>query len=151
MTKGRNRDAATDLRVPLVGRALEITQRLGDGWLFPSVSRAGVVGPQTQAYMGSKVNYLQPYCKSKPDHVRDRLTVTHWSPHDLRRTGRTMLSQLGCPTDVAEAILGHAQPGIQGVYNLNKYDSERRKWLTLWSDKLTLLLQCNHCRLVTQQ
>jgi hypothetical protein len=141
LTKGANRDNATDLRVPLAGKALEIVQRLRvlDGWLFPSVSSLGVVGPQTQAYMQSKVHYMQPYSKARLDHVRERLAVTHWSPHDLRRTGRTGLSQLECPTDVAEAILGHVQPGVQGDYNLHRYDKERRRWLTLWSDKLSAL------------
>jgi len=28
-----------------------------------------------------------------------------WNPHDLRRTLRTNLSRLGCPTDIAEAVL----------------------------------------------
>lgn len=141
MTKGRNQAKAFDLRVPLAGRALEIVQRLrsGKGWLFPSVSRDGVIGPQKQTYMQSKVNYLQPYCKQKPEHVRDRLSVTHWSPHDLRRTGRTMLAQLGCPSEVAESILGHVRPGVEGIYNLHAYDSERRHWLTLWSDRLSLI------------
>jgi len=32
--------------------------------------------------------------------------VPKWAPHDLRRTGRTMLAALGCPTEVGEAILG---------------------------------------------
>jgi integrase len=139
MTKGKKREAATDLRVPLIGRALEVVQRIDTDIMFPSVSRAGAVGHQQQTYMQSKVHYLQPYSNSRPDHVCDRLTVTHWSPHDLRRTGRTMLAQLGCPTDVAESILGHVQPGVQGVYNLHKYDAERRHWLTLWSDKLCIL------------
>lgn len=141
-TKGKHRAGATDLRVPLLGRALEVVQRLsaaGDGWLFPSVSRAGVVGHQVQTYMQSKVNYLQPYCKSRPDHVRNRLTVTHWSPHDLRRTGRTQLAQLGCPNDVAESILGHVQPGVQGIYNIYKYDPERRHWLGVWANRLAAL------------
>jgi integrase len=133
-TKNAKRDIATDLRVPLVGRALEIVQRLGDGWLFPSTSRSGVIGPQKQTYMQSKVNYLQPYCKSRPDHVRGRLIVTHWSPHDLRCTGRTMLAQLGCPAEVAESILGHVQPGIRGVYDLHKYDSERRLSMNNYRD-----------------
>lgn len=139
MTKGKNRANATDLRVPLAGCALAVVQRLmagGGGWLMPSVSRAGTVGPQQQTYMQTKVNYFQPYCKTRPDHVRDRLTVTHWSPHDLRRTGRTLLAQLGCPTDVAESILGHIQPGIQGTYNLHKYDAERRVWLTKLAEHL---------------
>jgi integrase len=140
-TKGRNRAGAADLRVPLVGRALAVVQRLGGDWLFQSVSRAGVVGPQKQTYMQVKVNYLQPYCKSRADHVRERLSVTHWSPHDLRRTGRTALAKLGCPTDVGESILGHIRPGVQGIYNLHEYDAERRHWLGLWADRLELLTQ----------
>lgn len=144
MTKGAHREAATDLRVPLIGRAMEIVQRLrvNEGWLFPSVSRDGVTGHQVQAYMGSKVNYLQPYCKSRPDHVRERLTITHWSPHDLRRTGRTMLAALGCPNEIGESILGHVQPGVIGVYNLFRYDKERRHWLTAldahWASVMSL-------------
>jgi integrase len=142
MTKGRNQDAATDLRVPLAGRALEIVQRLRavqDGWLFPSVSRLGVVGHQQQTYMQVKVNYLQPYCNSRPDHVRKRLTVTHWSPHDLRRTGRTLLAAMGCPKVVGESILGHVQPGVAGIYDLHAYDGERRHWLTLLAERLEAL------------
>lgn len=142
MTKGKNHAAAYDLRVPLLGRALEVVQRLrsNDGvWLFPSVSRVGVVGPQKQTYMQSKVNYLQPYCQSRPDHVRARLAVTCWSPHDLRRTGRTMLAQLKCPDEIGEAILGHVKPGVKGIYNLYEYDSERRHWLGLWSNRLSSL------------
>ena len=142
LTKGANRVKAFDLRVPLVGAALRVVQRLRlqDGWMFRSISHDGVVGHQKQTYMQSKVHYMQPYSKARPDHIRERMTVTHWSPHDLRRTGRTILSQLGCPTDVAESILGHVQPGVQGVYNLNKYDPERRHWLALWSGKLESLI-----------
>lgn len=138
-TKGKNRDSATDLRVPLQGRALAVVQRLlavNGEWFFPSRSRAGVVGHQQQTYMQSKVNYRQPYCKSRPDHVRKRLSVTHWSPHDLRRTGRTMLAAMGCPNEIGEAILGHVQPGVVGIYNLHTYDAERRHWLRLLSDRL---------------
>jgi integrase len=132
LTKNRHIGAAVDLRVPLFGRAEAVVRRLlagGGEWLFPSTSRAGVVGPQSQTYMQSKVNYRQPYCKSRPDHLRERLTVTHWSPHDLRRTGRTMLAALGCPHEVGEAILGHVVPGVAGDYNLYRYDKERAHWL----------------------
>ena len=143
LTKSAHHARATDLRVPLAGRALAVVMRLCDahktGWLFPSVSRAGVAGHQMQAYMQSKVHYLQPYSNSRPDHVRSRLTVTHWSPHDLRRTGRTLLAAMGCPNEVGESILGHVQPGVVGVYNLHAYDAERRHWLTLLSERLEIL------------
>lgn len=142
-TKGRNNENATDLRVPLIGRALQVAQRLvaehGRGWLYPSVSRAGVLGHQQQAYMQSKVHYLQPYSKARKDHVRERLSVTHWSPHDLRRTGRTMLASMGCPNEVGEAILGHVQPGVVGVYNLHAYNAERRLWLGKLAERLESL------------
>lgn len=136
MNKSRHHEAADDQRVPLVGRALEVVERLvrergtEGGWLFPSRRKDGSAWHVEQAYMQSKVHYRQPYSKSRPDHVRERLRVTHWSPHDLRRTGRTLLAAMGCPNEVGEAILGHVQPGVVGVYNLHRYDAERQLWLT---------------------
>lgn len=56
------------------------------------------------------------------------------APHDLRRTVRTQFAAMGCPSDVAEAVLGHMQPGIEGVYNVHRYDAERRLWLGRLSD-----------------
>ena len=138
LTKNAGRDNAGDLRVPLVGRALEVVQRrAGDGYLFAAKTKTGYT---SQPGIQSQVNFRQPYCVQRPDVTRTRLAVTHWSPHDLRRTVRTGLAAMGCPSDVAESILGHVQPGIQGVYNAHKYDSERRHWLQLWSDRLELLI-----------
>lgn len=65
--------------------------------------------------------------------------MTHWAPHDLRRTSRTLLAALGCPDSVAEALLGHVQPGIQGTYNRHGYDKERREWLLALDMKLEQL------------
>ena len=62
-----------------------------------------------------------------------------WAPHDLRRTGRTVLAALGCPAEVAEAILGRLQPGIQATYNVHTYDAERRVWLTRLAERLEAL------------
>lgn len=45
---------------------------------------------------------------------RDERTIEidHWVPHDLRRTVRTVLSRLGCPSEVAETALGYTHSGI---------------------------------------
>ena len=67
------------------------------------------------------------------------LPVTKWTPHDLRRTARTLLASIGCPNEVAEAIMGHMPADIVGTYNLHSYDSERRHWLTLLSQRLESL------------
>lgn len=130
-TKNANVPDACDLRVPLIGRAADVVQRLlsvnPKGYLFKSRSAVGHI---EQKALGVAVWYHMPYSTTRPEVERPRLPVTHWAPHDLRRTTRTKLSALGCPDDVAEAVIGHVQPGIKGVYNLHAYDSERHEWLT---------------------
>jgi len=138
-TKNARHESATDFRVPLVGRALEVVQRrmaLHEGYLFPTVGASGHV---EQKAVQTAVHYHQPYSKTRPEQDRPRLTVTHWAPHDLRRTGRTLLAALECPDDVAEAMLGHVQEGVKGVYNRHSYDKQRRVWLMRLSDQLELL------------
>lgn len=122
----------TDLRVPLVGRALSIVQSRmdlhGSGHLFPPAR--GKAAHVDQKVVGVGVWWHQPGCNLRPDQPRPRWPVGDWAPHDLRRTVRTQLAGLGCPSDVAEAVLGHLQPGVEGVYNRHHYDAERRDWLT---------------------
>lgn len=133
-------EKAFDYRVPLIGRAKEVVQRrLAEhkGYLFPAKTETGHV---SQPAIQSPVHFRQPYSNSRPDVTRTRLTVTHWSPHDLRRTARTMIAGLGCPHEIGEALLGHVQPGVGGIYNLHQYDAERREWLQRWSDRLNALL-----------
>jgi integrase len=133
-TKNSWRDGSTDLRVPLVGRALAIVQRriqaVERGFVFPSSGKSAHVEQKTVSAM---VWMRQPYATTRPGYVRTRLPVTHWSVHDLRRTGRTQLAAIGCHPDVAEAVIGHMPTGITGVYNLHRYDDERLKWLTMLS------------------
>lgn len=62
-----------------------------------------------------------------------------WNPHDLRRTVRTGLSRLGCPAEIAEAVLGHSKKGIQGTYDLHTYEKECGEWLQKWADNIDLL------------
>lgn len=135
-TKNARHDEATDLRVPLFGRALAIVQRrkerYGDGYLFPK--RGRLDQHIEQKSIQSSLFVYQPYSEIRVHLHPIRLPVTHWAPHDLRRTSRTALTSLGCPRDVAEAIIGHMQPGIEGVYNLHGYDKERREWLSKLND-----------------
>lgn len=140
-TKNARHVSATDLRVPLVGGALAVVKRRLEltpkGYLFPSPGRVGYVEQKT---VQTAVHYHQPYSRTRPEQARPRLTVTHWAPHDLRRTGRTMLAALDCPDDVAEALLGHMQAGVKGVYNRHGYDKQRRVWLKRLSAHLESLM-----------
>ena len=140
-TKNARHALATDLRVPLFGRGLEVVQRRlkihTSGFLFPALGKENQ--PVQQKTIQATVFYHQPYCKTRPASKRPRLTVSMWAPHDLRRTSRTFLAALGCPAEVAESILGHMLPGIQGVYNQHSYDLERVEWLKQLSDYLESL------------
>lgn len=137
-TKNVHRTQAVDLRVPLFGRALDIVlrrkERYGDGPLFPARGLAG--RSIDQRTVGVAVHFHQPYSVTKPEWDRPRLPVANWSPHDLRRTARTLLAAMGCPDEVGEAILGHVMPGIVGVYNRHTYDTERVTWLMRLSARL---------------
>ena len=69
------------------------------------------------------------------------LDIEHWTPHDLRRTVRSGLSRLKCPSEVGEAVLGHSRKGIEGTYDLHAYEDECREWLQKWADHLDSLLK----------
>lgn len=129
-TKNAKREGATDLRVPLVGRAEKVVRRrmeqYGKGYLFPGEKEPHV----RQKVIQESVYFRQPYCEIRSNWERARLTVTRWAPHDLRRSVRTLLASLKCPHEVGEAIIGHMLPGVAGVYQLYQYDPERLEWLT---------------------
>ena len=52
-----------------------------------------------------------------------------WTIHDLRQTARSLLSRAGVSSEIAERVLGHAIPGIEGVYNRHAYTKEKAEAL----------------------
>lgn len=130
MTKNAKSPFAVDLRVPLFGRALEVVQRR----MKTTPMFLGATGePMTQRIYSTYIYSLQPHSKR---HALLRCPVTNWTPHNLRRTSRTMLSALGCSNEIGEAILGHLPANIVATYNANEYDRERREWLMRLNEKL---------------
>jgi len=62
-----------------------------------------------------------------------------FTPHDLRSTARSHLSELGVNTLVAERCLNHSLGGLVAVYDQHDFIKERRSALTLWSNKIRAL------------
>jgi integrase len=55
--------------------------------------------------------------------------------HDLRRTGSTLLNELGFNRDWIERCLAHEDSNSsRGVYNKAEYEIQRRHMLQEWSD-----------------
>lgn len=63
----------------------------------------------------------------------------HWSAHDLRRTLATRLNDMGVAPNVVEQLLGHAMPGVMGIYNRSQYLPEKLDALNRWMDRLDAL------------
>jgi integrase len=51
--------------------------------------------------------------------------VSGWTIHDLRRCARSLLSRAGVQPHIAERVLGHAIPGVAGVYDVHRYEHEK--------------------------
>lgn len=139
-TKNARHEGATDFRVPLAGRAAVVVRRrlkaTEESYLFPS---RGVLEHVDQKAIGVAVWMRRADCESRPELVRSRLPAALWSPHDLRRSSRTLLAAMGCADEIAELLLGHMKEGITGVYNRHSYDAERRVWLTQLAERLESL------------
>ena len=142
LTKNARFEAAVDLRVPLLGRARVIVERRLEavgksGWLFEN--RGGL--HYLQKDFSTYVYSLQPYSEKIVRRGGGGLIcpATGWTPHNLRRTGRTLLASIGCTNEIAEAIIGHLPEDIVGTYNAYTYDAERRVWLTKLSERLEVI------------
>ncbi len=63
--------------------------------------------------------------------------LSHWTPHDLRRTVATRMAELGVQPHIVEAVLNHVsghKGGVAGIYNRATYDKEKREALNLWAE-----------------
>ena len=62
--------------------------------------------------------------------------VAAFTPHDLRRTGRTGLARLGVKVEVAERVLNHARERMEATYDVHHYIDEKRAALEKWAKYL---------------
>lgn len=76
---------------------------------------------------GKPMHYEQRALNSMLNKVIPKLKgVRHFTPHDLRSTARSHLSQMGVGIVVAERCLNHSLGGIIEVYDQHDYFEERR-------------------------
>ena len=99
-----------------------------DGYVFPS--------PEED-------RPIQRMALSRNVHRWNYYNLPEWTPHDLRRTVRTMMSRghLEIPGEHAEAVLAHAQQGIKKVYNKYDYQEEKKEALLKWEQELLRIMQ----------
>lgn len=121
-------------RVPLAGLAHEVVEEArrhseGKQHVFAS-SHKGGAAPIT----------VRSLARSVTRHREEMGIETPFVPHDLRRTVRTRLAEIGIDDVVAEKVLGHQLQGILKVYNRHGYDQEKRAALMAWENRLRRIL-----------
>jgi len=124
----------------------------GDENRVPLCSMAQEVIEQAKIY-SSDCDYVfrSSYKPKLPmsRHALSRAVARHWhemgfetkfTPHDLRRTLRTRLAELGISDIIAERVLGHKLQGIAAIYNRHSYDTEKRQALMQWERRLSEII-----------
>ena len=68
---------------------------------------------------------------------QDGVPLEAFTVHDLRRTGSTLLNELGFNRDWIEKCLAHEEGrSSRGVYNKAEYEQQRRHMLQEWADMI---------------
>ncbi|MGO8496848.1 tyrosine-type recombinase/integrase [Rhizobium ruizarguesonis] len=70
----------------------------------------------------------------------EKVKVEPWTVHDLRRTARSLMSRAGVRPDIAERVMGHVIPGVEGVYDRHSYFEEKKDALKRLADLIETIV-----------
>jgi integrase len=132
---GERTKTGAPIDIPLPALAVEWLRQLHElaspsAWVLPARKMQHRMVPHIyESTIGTalgKVKQLMP-------------DVPPFTVHDLRRTARTHLAELGIDPVVAERCLNHKIKGVEGIYNRHDYFTERRDALNKWAALLDAL------------
>jgi integrase len=112
-------------------------------WAMPASQKDSHVCVKSLA---KQIGDRQRGADSKPMSNRTKLTSAlilprgKWTPHDLRRTGATMMGNLGVRPDVIEKCMNHVeQNALVRIYQRQSLEAEQRAAWKLLGERLDLL------------
>lgn len=97
-------------------------------WIFPSGHNRTRNGAKCRGHAVSGKNARK--------RLREASGVEGWTSHDLRRTGRTIMSRLQIEPHIRERVLAHSMGKIEGTYDRYDYLPEKRKALQMLGDEI---------------
>lgn len=111
-------------------------------YVFPNrrSSKNAHMGADTLNRAISKLFGQEPGRKVQPPNKMG--DMPHFTVHDLRRTCRTLLAEIGIPGHVAERCLNHKLKGVEGIYNKHDYFEERKEALVKLAVHLKDFINC---------
>ena len=112
---------AGDLFMPLTQRVLDMLGERQPGFVFATNGKVPFAGFDLPTIeLRKAMNELRA--------KEGRAPVANFTLHDLRRTGRSLMSRAKVWPDVAELCMGHALKGVKGVYDRHSYEAELARW-----------------------
>jgi len=125
--------------VPLTNEALAVIHAQ------PEVDGSDLVFPAQKDPTKQITNWsaLKANLDAKITSASNGQPLPHWTVHDIRRTCRTLMSRAGIRSEISERVLGHAIPGVAGVYDQHDYLVQKREALEALAGELEHILQGN--------
>lgn len=126
--------------VPLSPLAVEILRALprfeGGGYVFTTTAGARPVSglSKMKSRLDAAITKRRENCRAG--------AMPSWVLHDLRRTVRTRLvGDLNVEAFIAERVIGHALPGLHGVYDQGTHRPQKRDALERWATALAAIIE----------
>ncbi len=127
-------------RIPLSGPALaiiEAREQAGSEFVFGYRDWAG---RPFSDWSGSKRALDARIAAARDEAGQDPMSA--WRLHDFRRAISTaMHGELRILPHIVEAVLGHVQGGVAGIYNRAAYDGPKADALARWADHLMAIVE----------
>jgi integrase len=115
-----------DMMVPLIPAIKKLLPRIKNGFVFGCAShrhhQAAGAAPLKGYHSAKGALDAAIAVIRRREH---RKPMPAWTFHDLRRTARTMLAELGVNSEIAERVLGHSRGGVEDIYNQHRYMKEK--------------------------
>lgn len=133
----------SDFAIKIFRRLKERADLFDSEWLMPARNKPGPVCTKSLSKQtGDRQRPGMKPMKGRSPQV-DALVLPggKWTPHDLRRTGATLMGDLGVRPDIIERCLNHKEQNrLIRIYQRNSYVEEMRAAWQLLGERLELLL-----------
>ncbi|MDC8783575.1 tyrosine-type recombinase/integrase [Roseateles koreensis] len=140
--------ALSDFSIGVMRTLKDRADRIGSEWLLPARNKLDphkkplpVCEKSLSKQIGDRQRPGQKPMKGRSPLV-DALVLAggKWTAHDLRRTGATLMGELGVRPDVIERCLNHTeQDRMKRTYQRHSYQEEMRAAWSLLGDRLALI------------
>ncbi|WP_349569314.1 tyrosine-type recombinase/integrase [Azotobacter salinestris] len=122
-------------------------------WCYPNTDNSGPVCPKTVTkQLGDRQRQPEQGTMSRRSAKAQALLLPSgkWTPHDLRRTGATLMTALGVLPEVAERCLNHTEENkVKRTYQRHSYVTEMADAWRLLGDRLDIVTLSDTGNVVT--